>query len=111
MEFLISMRFMVNRVPFLRSRRYQLMEGALPGRAQRLVREWAGQHQGELRRMWETQIFEQLPGLEYVKTEIGYPAVRSVRPLPAKRLEVRFSTGEVCDLSCGRASVQLGLNG
>ncbi len=42
----------------------EMMEGDLPNRARRLVTEWAQQYQGELRRMWETQEFVQLPGLE-----------------------------------------------
>lgn len=42
----------------------EMIEGDLPGRAERLVRDWAEQHQGELRRMWKTQTFETLPGLE-----------------------------------------------
>jgi len=41
-----------------------LLEGDLPVRAQRLVREWAGQHQKELLEMWEKQEFRKLPGLE-----------------------------------------------
>ena len=40
------------------------LEGDLPVRAQRLVKEWAGQHQAELLQMWNTQEFTQLPGLE-----------------------------------------------
>lgn len=42
----------------------QMIEGDLPGRAQRLVREWAEQYRQDLRRMWETQEYRQLPGLE-----------------------------------------------
>ena len=42
----------------------EMIEGDLPNRARRLVKEWAQQYQGELRRMWETQEFVQLPGLE-----------------------------------------------
>lgn len=41
-----------------------LMEGQLPGRAHRLVREWAELHQAELQEMWRSQTFHQLPGLE-----------------------------------------------
>ena len=41
-----------------------LMEGDLPGRAQRLVKEWAALHQAQLLEMWRTQQFRQLPGLE-----------------------------------------------
>jgi hypothetical protein len=41
-----------------------LIEGRLPNRAHRLVREWAAEHQGDLHEMWRTQIFRQLPGIE-----------------------------------------------
>lgn len=42
----------------------EMMEGDLPGRAERLVKEWAGQYQRELLDMWKHQEFKQLPGLE-----------------------------------------------
>ena len=35
-----------------------------------------------------------------MKTELAYPAVRSVRPLPERRLEVTFSAGEVRIYDC-----------
>jgi hypothetical protein len=41
-----------------------MTEGDLPPRAQRLVREWAERHRDELRQMWATQDYRQLPGLE-----------------------------------------------
>lgn len=41
-----------------------LIEGDLPPRAQRLVRDWAEQYREELQRMWETQDYKKLPGLE-----------------------------------------------
>ncbi len=41
-----------------------MMEGDLPIRAQRLVQEWAKVYQAELLKMWETQEFKQLPGLD-----------------------------------------------
>jgi uncharacterized protein DUF4160 len=41
-----------------------MMEGDLPARAHKLVREWAVQYQSELLRMWQTNEFRQLPGLE-----------------------------------------------
>jgi len=41
-----------------------MMEGDLPPRAQRLVKDWAGQYQRELLEMWNAQEFRQLPGLE-----------------------------------------------
>jgi hypothetical protein len=33
----------------------EMIEGNLPQRAQRLVRDWAEQYKGELNRMWKTQ--------------------------------------------------------
>ncbi len=42
----------------------EMIEGDLPGRAQKLVREWASQYQADLRTMWETQQYRKLPGLE-----------------------------------------------
>ena len=41
-----------------------MMEGDLPRRAQRLVKEWAEQYKRELLDMWNRQEFRQLPGLE-----------------------------------------------
>ncbi len=41
-----------------------MIEGDLPARARRLVRDWAEQYKGELQRMWETQDYRKLPGLE-----------------------------------------------
>ncbi len=42
----------------------EMIEGDLPQRAERLVREWAQKHQRDLLEMWQTQQFRQLPGLE-----------------------------------------------
>ena len=42
----------------------EMLEGELPKRAHRLVREWAEEHRADLHEMWRTQIFRQLPGLE-----------------------------------------------
>ena len=42
----------------------EMLEGDLPVRAQRLVREWCAQYQQELLRMWNNNEFKQLPGLE-----------------------------------------------
>ena len=42
----------------------EMIEGDLPPRAQHLVREWADKYRDELRRMWETQEYKKLPGLE-----------------------------------------------
>ena len=41
-----------------------MLEGDLPPRAERLVREWAQYYQRDLLEMWRTQQFRQLPGLE-----------------------------------------------
>ena len=42
----------------------EMIEGDLPTRAKRLVRDWAEQYKGELQQMWETQDYKKLPGLE-----------------------------------------------
>ena len=42
----------------------EMIEGDLPMRSQRMVKEWAAQYQQELLHMWETNEFRQLPGLE-----------------------------------------------
>ena len=42
----------------------EMTEGDLPVRAQKLVKEWAALYQKELQRIWDEQIFMQLPGLE-----------------------------------------------
>lgn len=42
----------------------EMIEGDLPLRAQRLIREWAKQHQTELLRMWNDNEFRRLPGLD-----------------------------------------------
>ena len=42
----------------------EMIEGDLPGRAQKLVLEWAERYRDELRQMWEAQEYKALPGLE-----------------------------------------------
>lgn len=42
----------------------EMIEGDLPARAHRMVREWAEQYKAELLEMWAQQQFRQLPGLE-----------------------------------------------
>ena len=42
----------------------KMMEGDLPNRAQRLVKEWAALYQEDLMRIWNEQEFKKLPGLE-----------------------------------------------
>jgi hypothetical protein len=41
-----------------------MIEGDLPVRAERLIKEWAAQYQADLAAMWHSQEFRQLPGLE-----------------------------------------------
>ena len=45
-------------------RSLELIEGDLPIRAQKLVREWATLYQQELLQMWNSNEFKRLPGLE-----------------------------------------------
>lgn len=42
----------------------EIIEGDLPRRAERLVREWGELYRSELLSMWETQEFKKLPGLD-----------------------------------------------
>ncbi|MBI3740184.1 MAG: DUF4160 domain-containing protein [Chloroflexi bacterium] len=42
----------------------EMIEGDLPSRAQRLVKEWATQYQAEMLEMWNSNLFKRLPGLE-----------------------------------------------
>jgi hypothetical protein len=42
----------------------EMIEGDLPPRAQRLVREWAKTYCDELAKMWKSREYKQLPGLE-----------------------------------------------
>ena len=42
----------------------EMIEGDLPIRSQKLVKEWGTQYQNELLRMWQNNEFKQLPGLE-----------------------------------------------
>lgn len=42
----------------------EMIEGDLPGRAVKLVREWEKEYQDELIKMWKTKIFKKLPGLQ-----------------------------------------------
>ena len=41
----------------------EMIEGDLPLRAQMLTKEWASGHQRDLRRIWKTQEYRKLPGL------------------------------------------------
>ena len=42
----------------------EMIEGDLPGRAQKLVTEWAQLYKDDLMAMWGNQEFKKLPGLE-----------------------------------------------
>lgn len=42
----------------------EMIEGDLPNRAQKLVKEWAAMYKRDLLEMWEKQQFKKLPGLE-----------------------------------------------
>ena len=42
----------------------EMMEGDLPSRSQKLVKEWGSQYKNELLSMWKNNEFKQLPGLE-----------------------------------------------
>ena len=42
----------------------EMMEGDLPSRAHKLVKEWSKEYKDELLRMWNTNEFKQLPGSE-----------------------------------------------
>jgi hypothetical protein len=42
----------------------EMIEGDLPPRAHRLVRDWAETHRSSLLTMWNTKNFTQLPGLD-----------------------------------------------
>lgn len=41
-----------------------MIEGDLPNRAQKMVKEWAAMYQDDLMELWKTQRFMKLPGLE-----------------------------------------------
>jgi hypothetical protein len=42
----------------------EMIEGDLPVRAQKLIKEWGAQYQQELLGMWNSNEFKKLPGLE-----------------------------------------------
>ncbi len=41
-----------------------MIEGDLPNKAQKLVKEWADKYQNEIQKMWDTKSIIKLPGLE-----------------------------------------------
>jgi hypothetical protein len=42
----------------------EMIEGDLPKRALRLIREWGDEYKSELIKMWESEKFKKLPGLK-----------------------------------------------
>ena len=42
----------------------EMMEGDLPIRAQKMIKEWANMYQDDLFDVWKTQKFKKLPGLK-----------------------------------------------
>ncbi len=42
----------------------QMIEGDLPNRAQKMVKEWGVMYQDDLPELWKTQKFKKIPGLE-----------------------------------------------
>jgi hypothetical protein len=64
MEFLIFTPSMVNSTGVYDIQSSEIIEGDLPARANRMVRDWIQNYQSELLEMWKTQQFKQLPGLE-----------------------------------------------
>ncbi|MBN1932706.1 MAG: DUF4160 domain-containing protein [Desulfobacterales bacterium] len=42
----------------------EMIEGDLPKRAQKMIKEWADSYRDDLLEMWKTQNFKKLPGLE-----------------------------------------------
>ena len=42
----------------------RVLEGDLPKKALSMVREWLAMHRNELQKMWDTQEFFNIPGLE-----------------------------------------------
>ena len=42
----------------------EVLDGHLPPKALALVREWVSLHKEDLQKIWETQVFKQLPPLE-----------------------------------------------
>jgi len=42
----------------------EMIEGDLPSRSQKMIKEWASLYKKELSEMWTSQKFKKLPGLE-----------------------------------------------
>lgn len=41
-----------------------MIEGDLPNRAQKMVKEWSEMYQDDLMELWKSQKFKKLPGLK-----------------------------------------------
>jgi hypothetical protein len=80
----------------------ELIEGSLPPRADRLVRDWAELHRAELAADWSLAI-KRLPlkPIEPLPSDVGMVAVTSVEVLEDYRLRLAFADGtrRVIDLS------------
>ncbi len=42
----------------------EMIEGNLPNRAQKMIKEWGMMYKNELIKLWKTQKFRKIPGLE-----------------------------------------------
>ena len=42
----------------------EMIEGDMPSRAMKMVKDWAKKYNSDLMEMWKTQKYRQLPGLE-----------------------------------------------
>jgi hypothetical protein len=42
----------------------EMIEGDMPARAMKMVKDWAKKYNNDLMEMWKTQKYRQLPGLE-----------------------------------------------
>ena len=58
------MRFMLNIIGVFNIETLEIIEGDLPMRAQRLIKEWASLYKIDLLNIWNEQNFKKLPGLE-----------------------------------------------
>ena len=43
---------------------FEMIEGDMPNRAQKMVKEWLTEHKSELQEMWQTQKIVKLPPLK-----------------------------------------------
>ena len=68
----------------------EMTDGDLPQKAQILVKEWLRINGKELQKMWDTQIIEKLPPLEWYMI----PRIKSVSEKENYKLEVLFDDGK-----------------